>query len=204
MTISAWFGLALVCVLGAMSPGPSLVVMAKHSLSGGRLHGIAAAWAHALGVGVYAVLSLLGLAVVLKETPTLFNALAYAGALYLAWLGFKSLRSKGGVADRIVSGEQSSIVEAVRDGAMISVLNPKLALFFLALFSQFVALGTDLSSRAIIVVTPFVIDGLWYTLVAFALSSTSILGRLQTHAVTIDRLSGVLLILLAIRVVIPW
>ena len=50
MTITIWLSLLLICLLGAMSPGPSLAVVAKHSLSGGRWHGIVCAWAHACGM----------------------------------------------------------------------------------------------------------------------------------------------------------
>lgn len=202
MTFSIWLSLLMICMLGAMSPGPSLAVVAKHSLAGGRLHGVVTSWAHAAGVGVYALVTLLGLAVVLKQSPTLFNVITYAGAAYLAYLGVNALRSKGGVAAKLAAGQSTSLVEAARDGAMISLLNPKLALFFLALFSQFVAVGTEFSSRAIIVATPLLVDGLWYTLIAFVLSNPKVLEKLRTKAQLIDRLSGVVLILLAMRVII--
>ena len=202
MTFSIWLSLLMICMLGAMSPGPSLAVVAKHSLAGGRLHGVVTSWAHAAGVGIYALVTLLGLAVVLKQSPTLFNVITYAGAAYLAYLGVNALRSKGGVAAKLAAGQSTSLVEAARDGAMISLLNPKLALFFLALFSQFVAVGTEFSSRAIIVATPLLVDGLWYTLIAFVLSNPKVLEKLRTKAQLIDRLSGVVLILLAMRVII--
>ncbi|MEJ2762819.1 LysE family translocator [Photobacterium sp. MCCC 1A19761] len=202
MTFSIWLSLLMICMLGAMSPGPSLAVVAKHSLSGGRLHGVVTSWAHAFGVGVYALLTLLGLAVVLKQSPTLFTAITYAGAAYLAYLGVNALRSKGGVAAKLSAGTPVRLGIAARDGLMISILNPKLALFFLALFSQFVAVGTELSSRAIIVATPLLVDGLWYTLIALVLSNPKVLDKLRMKAQLIDRLSGVVLILLALRVVI--
>ncbi|MGF1761458.1 LysE family translocator [Photobacterium sagamiensis] len=201
MTLSIWLSLLMICILGAMSPGPSLAVVAKHSLAGGRTHGIATSWAHALGVGGYALLTLLGLAVVLKQSPTLFMFISYAGAAYLAYLGLNALRSKGGVAAKLSAGEKASLSEAARDGLMISLLNPKLALFFIALFSQFVAVGTEASSRAIIVATPLLVDGLWYTFIAIVLSNPSVLATLRTKAQLIDRLSGIVLILLAFRVV---
>jgi len=201
MTLSIWLSLLMICILGAMSPGPSLAVVAKHSLAGGRTHGIATSWAHAVGVGGYALLTLLGLAVVLKQSPTLFMFISYAGAAYLAYLGLNALRSKGGVAAKLSAGEKASLSEAARDGLMISLLNPKLALFFLALFSQFVAVGTEASSRAIIVATPLLVDGLWYTFIAIVLSNPSVLDKLRTKAQMIDRLSGIVLILLAFRVV---
>ncbi|NAX45854.1 LysE family transporter [Photobacterium halotolerans] len=201
MTFSIWLSLLMICMLGAMSPGPSLAVVAKHSLAGGRLHGIVTSWAHAFGVGVYALLTLLGLAVVLKQSPTLFQIITYSGAAYLAYLGINALRSKGGVAAKLAAGEPASMAAAVRDGLMISVLNPKLALFFLALFSQFVAVGSGISDRVIIVATPLLVDGLWYTLIALVLSRPAVLETLKTRAQLIDRLSGVVLIMLALRVV---
>ncbi|MCG7584991.1 LysE family translocator [Photobacterium sp. OFAV2-7] len=202
MTFSIWLSLLMICMLGAMSPGPSLAVVAKHSLAGGRLHGVVTSWSHALGVGVYALLTLLGLAVVLKQSPTLFSVITYAGAAYLAYLGVNALRSKGGVAAKLAAGKQVDLKKAARDGLMISLLNPKLALFFLALFSQFVAVGTEVTSRAVIVATPLLVDGLWYTLIAFVLSNPKVLDKLRAKAQLIDRLSGVVLILLALRVVI--
>ncbi|MGF1690276.1 LysE family translocator [Photobacterium kagoshimensis] len=201
MTLSIIFSLILISALGAMSPGPSLAVVAKHSLASGRLHGIVTSWSHSMGVGIHALLGILGLAVVLKQSPTLFTAVSYAGAAYLAYLGVNALRSKGGIAAKLKAGESTTILEAARDGFMISLLNPKLALYFIALFSQFVALSSELSSRIIIVSTPIVIDGLWYTLIAVVLSRPKVLEKLRSKAQWIDRVSGVVLILLAARVV---
>ncbi len=79
---------------------------------------------------------------------------------------------------------------------------PKIALFFIALFSQFVALGNDLSNQMIIVATPFVVDGLWYTFITLVLSSSKVVDRIRSKAVLIDRLSGIVLMLLALRVVV--
>ncbi|MDG2708507.1 lysine transporter LysE, partial [Vibrio parahaemolyticus] len=78
----------------------------------------------------------------------------------------------------------------------------KIALFFIALFSQFVALGNDLSNQMIIVATPFVVDGLWYTFITLVLSSSKVVDRIRSKAVLIDRLSGIVLMLLALRVVV--
>ncbi|BEI25418.1 LysE family translocator [Vibrio fluvialis] len=201
MTFTVWLSLFTICILGAMSPGPSLAMVAKHSLAGGRKNGLATAWAHAFGIGVYAFITLIGLAVVLHQSPLLFKTISYAGAFYLAYLGVNALRSKGGVAAKLESGESVSVWQSAREGLMISLLSPKIALFFIALFSQFVAVGNEFSSKALIVVTPFVVDGLWYTFITFLLSSPRLLDKLRARAVLIDRLSGVVLIALALRVV---
>lgn len=200
MTFTIWLSLFTVSILGAMSPGPSLAMVAKHSLAGGRSNGISTAWAHAFGIGIYAFITLLGLAVMLHNSPTLFKGISYCGAFYLAYLGFKALRSKSGVVEKLESGKAVSFKESARDGFLISLLNPKIALFFIALFSQFVVVGDDLSNKAIIVLTPFFVDGLWYTFIALILSNRRLLDKLRSRAVLIDRLSGVVLIALAIRV----
>jgi threonine/homoserine/homoserine lactone efflux protein len=201
MSFTIWLSLLAICLLGAMSPGPSLAIVAKHSLAGGRQHGLATAWAHAFGIGVYALVTVLGLSVLLHQFPLVFKGISLLGALYLAWLGYNALRSKGGIVERLESGKQVSVMTAAKEGLLISLLSPKIALFFTALFSQFVAIGSEVSDKAIIVFTPLVVDGLWYTLITFMLSSPRLLNKLKSKAKLIDQLSGLVLILLAVRVV---
>jgi len=201
MSFLAWFSLLPVCLLGAMSPGPSLVVVVRHTLGGNRGNGIVCAWAHSIGIGFYALITLLGLAFLVKEAPLVFSGISIVGALFLAWLGIKALVSHGSFSSKLEKGESTSAIQAARDGLGISLFNPKILLFFLALFSQFVAEAQNLSGKITIVLTPLVIDGLWYTLVALSLSHPWVLPRLKRNAVVIDRLTGVALILLAIRMV---
>ncbi|RTR40016.1 LysE family translocator [Shewanella canadensis] len=217
MSFTAWLSLLAICCLGAMSPGPSLAMVVRHTLTGGRGKGILCAWAHSIGIGLYALVTLLGLAVVLKQAPMVFNGIAIIGALYLAWMGVKALGSKGGISDKLDAGNGSDSASstdlsaghsraatfaAARDGLAISLFNPKIMLFFLALFSQFVMAADSLFGQSLIVFTPLIIDGLWYTFIALILSHPSVLPKLRAKAAIIDKLSGVVLILLAIRVIV--
>lgn len=201
MTLSIWFSLFLVCLLGAMSPGPSLAMVAKHSLAGGRINGLATAWAHAIGIGFYAMITITGLGVLLEQAPVVFKIITLLGAGYLAYLGWNALRSKGGVVEKLEKGQPTSAWQAAREGLMIALLSPKIMVFFTALFSQFVALADSLANHAVIVLTPLIVDGLWYTLITLLLSSAALLERVRSRAQLIDRLTGVVLIALAIRVV---
>ncbi|WP_413285230.1 LysE family translocator [Vibrio sp. MA40-2] len=201
MTFTIWLSLFTICFLGAMSPGPSLAIVAKHSLAGGRMNGVATAWAHATGVAIYALVTLVGLATLLHKNPVLFKGISYLGAIYLAYLGVKALSSKGGVAEKLESGQKVSILQSAKEGFLISLTSPKIMLFFTALFSQFVAVGSELSGRLLVVGTPYLVDGMWYTFIAFMLSSPALLDKLRKKAVIIDRLSGIVLIILSIRVV---
>ncbi|GLS82426.1 LysE family translocator [Paraferrimonas haliotis] len=201
MSFSLWVPLFLVCLLGAVSPGPSLAMVLRHTLSGGRTNGVVAAWTHALGIGVYAAISVMGLAILVKAMPNVYLAVTLAGAMYLFWLGWQGLMAKQGIAAKLAAGEQSSVWEAARDGLAVSLLNPKILIFFIALFSPFVDTNASLGSHLIVIATPLLVDGLWYTLVALLLSHSGILPKLRAKANVLDKLSGLILVLLAARVV---
>ena len=94
MSLLDWLGLLIVCLLGAISPGPSLFIVTKHALASGRFQGVLVAWSHAFGVGVYALLSILGLNWLTLTYPNLYLGVTYTGALYLGMVGFIGIISK--------------------------------------------------------------------------------------------------------------
>ncbi len=95
MTLAAWLSLLGICLLGAMSPGPSLAVVIRNTVAGGRRGGLATALSHGLGVGVYALATALGLATLIATRETLFTGLTLAGSAYLLWLGANALMKWG-------------------------------------------------------------------------------------------------------------
>ncbi|WP_110678976.1 LysE family translocator [Salinicola sp. RZ23] len=199
MSPELWLSLLLICALGAMSPGPSLAMVMRHTVSGGRAPGVVAALTHALGVGLYAGLTVLGLAAVIAHQPWLFRVVTLGGALYLAWLGVQALRAgrgEGLQVAKVASGRRM----AMRDGLLVALGNPKLIVFFVALLSQFVSADMSVAGRWLIVVTATLVDGGWYVLVALLLSHSRVLPWLQRRAVWINRLTGVVLLGLAARV----
>lgn len=199
MAFSLWLSLAAICTMGAMSPGPSLALVLRHTLGGGRVPGVVAALFHALGVGFYALLTVWGLGKLIVQFPLLFQLITWGGAAYLAWLGIKALRAgKGGAMHpgQVISTNG----QAAREGVLVALGNPKLILFFIALLSQFVTPDMSVSAKAIIVATAMIIDGGWYVLVAVALSHSRVLPWLQQRSHWINRITGVLLIALALRV----
>ena len=199
MTLTTWFSLVAICCLGAMSPGPSLAVVLRHTISNGRAHGMATAVSHAAGVALWALLTVWGLAVLVVEWPLIYKLLTYAGAMYLMWMGIKALRSKG-TGPLQVEPIIAPMSEAARDGLMVSLLNPKLAFFFIALFSQFVSAELVMADKLIMTGTAAVIDAVWYIIVALALSQSKVLEKLQSQSATIDKISGVILLGLGLRV----
>lgn len=201
MPLSLWLSLVAICAMGAMSPGPSLALVLRHTLGGGRLPGVTAGIFHALGVGFYALLTVWGLGALIVRHPQLFQVVTWLGAAYLAWLGLQALNAgrAGVLSPRAV---KTTTRQAAREAVLVALGNPKLIIFFVALLSQFVTPEMSTLAKAIIVITAMVIDGGWYVLVALGLSHSSVLPWLQRHAHWVNRATGVLLILLALRVVV--
>lgn len=199
MELSHWLSLFSICLLGAMSPGASLALVLNTTLQGGRGQGLQSATAHGFGVGLYGLLTVTGLAVLVANSPTLFLAIQLAGAAYLLYLGIGALRSKGSA---IPSADQpgEATHSAAVSGFLVAFLNPKLAIFMLALFSQFLQPGMGLAEKGIMVATVGITDALWYSLIAILVSHPAFFDRLQRSSVTIDRVFGVILIVVALGV----
>ena len=199
MDLTQWSQLALICVMGAMSPGPSLAVILRNSVSGGRQQGIMTGIGHGLGITFYALFAVAGLATMFKTIPHFFLVAQITGSIYLIWLGSKSILSslskaqiKNENVHSQVTGKQGFI-----DGFLIAFLNPKIAAWLLALFSQFVQAEASFHEQIVLVSTVGSIDTAWYCLVAVIVSSGGHLEGLRRNAKRIDLCMGILLILLA-------
>ena len=200
MELSHWLSLLSICLLGAMSPGPSLAVVMNNTLRGGHSAGYASALAHGLGVALYGLLTVAGLAVLIARSPTRFIALQVVGAGYLIYLGIKSLRSSG--SDLSVTHSSGNSRGAALSGFLVAFLNPKLAIFMLALFSLFLNPDAPATEKAIMVATVGITDASWYSLVVALISREQFLQKLKNSAAMIDRFFGVILILLAASVLL--
>lgn len=203
MSFAAWLSVATICVLGAMTPGPSLAVVLRYSVGQSRQAGFACALAHGVGIGFYAVITMTGLGILFQTVPVFHNAVSILGALYLIWLAIKAWRAAGSVEKFNVEGAgklSGSLMQAARDGFMIAFLNPKIALFFLALFSQFVSPEFEWGGKFLLAFTAAAIDAGWYCLVAIGLSHGAVLPWLRDHAAWIERIIAVLFVVVALRV----
>lgn len=202
MEFTTWIPLAAICLMGAISPGPSLALIIRNTVQGGRLHGVATGLGHGVGVGVYALITALGLALLITRTPWLFQAIQYGGALFLAWLGLKALLAQASSQLEAETAHAPSGQRGALEGLAVSFLNPQLAIFFVALFSQFVHQDTGWREGILMMLTAGGIDALWYSLVALLLSHGPVLTQLKLRARLIDKLSGLILLGLAIKVVL--
>ncbi|MEM1403006.1 MAG: LysE family translocator [Pseudomonadota bacterium] len=198
MTWLEWITLAGLCWAGAASPGPSLAVVLSACRQGGRSAGLLAAWAHAVGVGLYAGLTVLGFSALLARLPALFIVIQLAGATYLLWMAAKLWFAAATTKED--EEDTGASMTAMRDGFAVAFLNPKLAVFMLALFSQFVQPGAPLDVNAQLVGTAFAVDGIWYSLIALLFTRDGWLAALKRNAQRVDRAFAIALAALALYI----
>ncbi|MDA1075975.1 MAG: LysE family translocator [Proteobacteria bacterium] len=159
---------AVLLILGAMSPGPSLAVVIRNTLHGGRLNGVICSIGHGLGFGVYALAAILGLATLMREAPSVFAFAQLLGGCLLLYLAFKTATA-GPVEINLTDQTKSS--SSFIEGVLMAILNPKIALFFLAVFSAVLTQDLRPQTQYLLALTGWAIDTGWYALVAITLST---------------------------------
>ena len=199
MDIESLLGMSFVCAMGAVSPGPSLVVVLRNTITGGRIQGIMTGLGHGLGFGIYALIAVMGLSSVLLANVQLFNLLQVLGALVLIWLAFKLIAHKQ--SDLSVKYEESGY-RGFFEGFMIAFLNPKILVFLVAVFSQFLNTDINNSDRLLMAIIAGVIDTMWYVFVAAVLAGTTIVDKLRENGAIIDRLIGMVLFMISILLIV--
>lgn len=120
-----------------LTPGPDMAYVATRTLAEGRAAGLASALGVSTGGLVHTLLAALGLSSLLHYAPLAFDVVKFAGAAYLVWIAIRLWRSEGGL-EAADSGRAVGARRAFVEGAVTNILNPKVALFFLALLPQFV------------------------------------------------------------------
>jgi threonine/homoserine/homoserine lactone efflux protein len=194
----------LVVVLGAMSPGPDFVVVTRSALTGGRRAGIAAGTGIALGVFAWVVAIALGVAAVLTASAVAFTLVKLAGAAYLVFLGGKAWLAvrRGAYRDlaETAGTRQLKAGAAFRQGLVTNLLNPKVAVYFLALLPQF--LPADGSTLQTLELAAIATAGtvLWFVTLAVvvgALKRFFSAGRVRR---ALDAVLGTVLVALGLKV----
>ncbi|QDX31249.1 LysE family translocator [Dickeya poaceiphila] len=192
-----------VLALGAMSPGQSFILVARTALAASRRASLAVSLGMGTGAAIFALIALLGLQSLLLAVPWLYQTLKIAGGLYLLYLAFRLLRARPSHAmPELYDSPTAPQTHAFRLGLLTQLSNPNTALVF---GSVFAALLNQQIAGWMYVTLPllaFVIDFLWYALVALLLSSArprSVYLRFKTG---FDRVSGAVMAMLGIRLLL--
>lgn len=196
-----WLSVTLACLLGAMSPGPSLAVIGSVTLNQGRLAGMVSALAHGLAIAGFALLTALGLVLVMGGYALAFNVLQAAGCVYLLWMALKLLFAAPSPSSDILVLAVDSKWAAARDGFLVALVNPKIIIFFSALFSQFITVDTQLWAKLVMAAIAGTVDTLWYMLVAVVISRPGMLIRYQSSSSWLNKLFAVVLLAIVAGIV---
>jgi len=140
-TLVHWLTFFTAAILLNLSPGPDIAFILGQTMRNGRRHGFAAMLGVWTGAGLHVVLAALGLSAILATSALAFSVVKWIGAAYLVWLGIKMLLSRGDsfIANKNASNQRMRSIYL--QGILVSALNPKVAIFFLAFLPQFVVAG---------------------------------------------------------------
>lgn len=201
MTLIFWLQFAAVCVAGAMSPGPSLALVIRNSTKFSRIAGLMTAIGHGLGMGIYAVFAVTGLVIVITTNVYLFQLIQILGICFLLYFGIQFILQK---SNEIRIDDKQKNINSFIQGFSISILNPKILIWFAAIFSQFVSVNGTFTSNSILVLTASIIDCIWYVIVALVVTSYGLNNFFQKRIDIIQKVSGFILVLIGIILIIDF
>ena len=194
MEFKSLLGLSFVCAMGAISPGPSLAVVLRNTISGGWKQGALTGIGHGLGFFIYAFIAVMSLASMILGNESLFKILQLVGSLVLMWIAYSMITPNLKNSSKKGFSQKKGFLE----GFMIAFLNPKILVFLVAVFSQFISPEMSNSSRFLMAFVAGIIDTVWYVLVAIVFAETTVLSKLRSNAAIVDRAIGAFLFLFAI------
>lgn len=163
----AWTALAAAV---AVTPGPDTVLVASHAARGGVRAGLLTVAGTTTGGVWYALLFGFGLLAILVNVPPLFIAVKVIGAIYLAWLGLGMIMGaiRGKADQKPATSEAVVLANPFLQGLLTNVLNPKVAMFYMAALPQFVPpTSNGAITGALLILIHYVLGGLWLSMVAY-------------------------------------
>ena len=192
MSIIIFIKILIVCLLGAVSPGPSMVVVMNNALFKNRFHGILTSLGHGFGIGMYALFAVLGIALIIKTNLFVFNGIKFISIIFLIYLGVKSIISKS----KLDFGKYNlnDGITSFSQGVSISLLNPKIFIWFIAIYSQFMSVDNDLFFNTVLVLTAAIVDALWYITLTLLVTSKIALDFIKNKNGLLQKFVGIIFI----------
>ncbi|KIT15780.1 LysE family translocator [Jannaschia aquimarina] len=204
MTPLAFAAIAMVHLLAAISPGPSFVLAVRTAAGEGLRPALALAAGFGLGAALWALAAITGLAILFDLVPLAFTILKVLGGLFLVWLAISMWRDAPNPMPRAAPGTPPrSALAAFRLGLVSFLANPKPAVFFGAVFVGLVPGDAPLWSLALVVANVALVETIWYAAVARAFSLPRARAAYARFKTAMDRMLGVGLGLLGIRIALP-
>lgn len=205
MFFSQFVSIFIIGFFGAMLPGPDFAMVVKNALLHSRKAGFFTALGIAAAISVHMTYCVLGVAILIQRSVTLFDVIKYIGASYLFYLGVKLFLAKQEKnifsVGKNVSVKSISNFEALKQGFLCNILNPKATLFFLSIFTVIVKPETPALIRVIYALEIIGTSILWFSTLTLILSHTRIKKLLQKAEQYIAKFLGCFLIVFGVLMV---
>ena len=197
MSLFVWFQFVLVCTIGAMSPGPSLALVIRNNINFNRLAGIMTSIGHGLGIAVYATIAVFSLGLILQTNQNLFLIIQTLGMIFLFFLGVLFIFQKKTNEEKKEKNKQNQI-NSFLQGFVIAVVNPKILIWFTAIYSQFISIDASLTFNIILISTASIIDAIWYIMISIIITGYGIKNFLIDKKQLIQKLTGIILLMISL------
>ena len=189
------FNLALLAAIA--SPGPALLVAIKTTLSSGRRAGVTIGAGLGLIAAMWTAVALIGLDVVFRSFPWLYDTLSVLGASYLAYIAYNTWCG----ANDPVLDNMDAPRRAFQDGVLLNLSNPKSVLFAAAVLMAIFPDGMALFEKSFVIVNHFVVEVFFYTLLSFLMGGLAIRDKYLSKKIYLDRFAAVVLFALVVRII---
>ena len=200
MTLITFGQVFIVCLLGAMSPGPSMAVVINNAIFKGRNNGILTSIGHGIGIAIYATFAVLGLGLIIETNLFIFNGLKILSIIFLIFIGIKSILNKEKLSLEKKDIKKNTI--SFLQGFSISILNPKILVWFIAIYSQFMSIDNELIFNIYLVSIAGIVDACWYIILTLVVTTGSALSFFQTKLMLIQKVQGFLFITIGLMLLV--
>lgn len=200
MSLIVFIQVFFVCLFGAMSPGPSMAVVINNAVFKNRYHGVLTSIGHGLGITIYAIFAVIGIGLIINTNILIFNGMKIISIMFLIYLGFKAITNKEKVnfENKELSGRATSFFQ----GLSIAILNPKILVWFVAIYSQFMSKSNDFLFNTYLVLIAGVIDTCWYILLTIMATSDVALRYLKSKSDILQKLLGYIFIMIGMVLIL--
>lgn len=202
MSIYDWLTISLICVAGATTPGPSLLVIVYINNREGMISGIIASIAHGIGIFIYALISIYAISFINKNLPTITPILQLIGALFLIFISYKMIffkSSKNIFQNNLQLSKNYS--GSFLLGLTTSIINPKILIFLSSVFSQFINDEFSDYTKIGIGLLAGIIDAVWYILVSYSVNLKKLRDYIILKQKLVFFIFGIILITISIYLV---
>ena len=202
MSIYDWLIISLICVAGATTPGPSLLVIVYINNRNGMISGIIASIAHGIGIFIYALISIYAISLINKNLPTITPTLQLTGALFLIFISYKMIFFKP--SEKIFQNNlqvSKKYLGSFLLGLTTSIINPKILIFLTSVFSQFINDGFSDYTKIGIGLLAGIIDAVWYILVSYSVNLKKLRDYIILKQKLVFFIFGIILITISIYLV---